>query len=126
MQTENTHSARDNTGATPSSKSHSEANAANEISKISQEFHDFLLDIEDLFNANTSMTSDDLIRMKEKLTTRIDHAKKNFSEATNNATHRAKETTTTINNYVQENPWHAICAGATLGLLAGLLLARRK
>jgi ElaB/YqjD/DUF883 family membrane-anchored ribosome-binding protein len=93
---------------------------------ISQEFHDFILDIEDLLNASGSMNSDDLSRAKEKLNARIESAKKTFSDASGSLAHSAKETAATTNKYVHENPWQAIGVGATVGLLLGLLFTRRK
>ncbi|ANI31471.1 hypothetical protein PL78_16795 [Yersinia entomophaga] len=38
---------------------------------------------------------------------------------------RAKQAACRTNEYVREKPWHGVGIGATVGLIVGLLLARR-
>lgn len=95
-------------------------------SAISNEFHSFLNDIEDLFKATTSLTGDDLARAKAKLSERIDAAKETAEELSENIVQRARKTADITNHYVHEQPWTVIGAGAAAGFLLGYLLARRS
>lgn len=94
-------------------------------SAISNEFHSFLNDIEDLFKATTSLTGDDLARAKAKLSERIDAAKETAEELSENIVQRARKTADITNHYVHEQPWTVIGAGAAVSFLLGYLLARR-
>jgi ElaB/YqjD/DUF883 family membrane-anchored ribosome-binding protein len=116
----------ENVANIPERRAHPGIDAQYSSSSLSREFRNVLSDIESLFKATTSVTGEELVRAKAKLSSRIEDAKKTFSQASDNIVHQAKETAATTNKYVHENPWQAVGAGATLGLLLGLFLARRK
>jgi ElaB/YqjD/DUF883 family membrane-anchored ribosome-binding protein len=110
----------------PERRAYHGVGAQHNPSSLSREFRNVLSDIESLLKATTSVTGEELVHAKAKLNARIEEAKKTFSQTSDNIIHQAKETAATTNKYVHENPWQAVGAGATLGLLVGLLLARRK
>ena len=111
---------------TPMNNGHLESNAHKGPSAVSNEFHSFLTDIEDLFKATTSLTGEDLARAKAKLTARIDAAKVKAEEMSDTIVHQARKTAAVTNHYVHEQPWTAIGAGAAVSFLLGYLLARRS
>jgi len=92
---------------------------------VSEEFHNFLADVEDLVKDTTSLTGEDLARAKEKLSSRLASAKESLGELGSNVADRARKTADVTNTYVHEQPWKAIGIGATVGLLLGFALARR-
>jgi len=92
---------------------------------ISSEFKHFLSDIEDLVSQATSLTGEDLSKAKRTLTTRIDAAKHSLEDLGGNIAQKAKTSATATNEYVHEQPWLAIGAGAAIGLLVGYLVSRR-
>jgi ElaB/YqjD/DUF883 family membrane-anchored ribosome-binding protein len=94
-------------------------------SSISNEFHSFLNDVEELFKATTSLTGEDLARAKAKLSARIDAAKESVEELSGTIVHQARKTAAVTNHYVHEQPWTVIGAGAAVSFLLGFLLARR-
>lgn len=94
-------------------------------SAVSREFSNFVKDIEDLLQASTLMSGDDLARAKEKIAERIDTARKS-AEATGHAlADQARKSVSDTDSYVHEQPWQAIGMGAGVGLVVGFLLARR-
>jgi ElaB/YqjD/DUF883 family membrane-anchored ribosome-binding protein len=93
---------------------------------ISQEFHDFLLDIEDLFNASTSMNNNDLSCAKEKLTLRFQEIKENLADLSETATQTAQTVAASADKYVHETPWAAVSAVSAASFLLGVSLGRSK
>ena len=106
-----------------------DSSAANTASKlatgVSEEFHNFIADVEDLVKDTTSLTCDDLVRAKEKLSARLASAKESLGQLGTDVADKARKTADMTNNYVHEQPWKAIGIGATVGLLLGFALARR-
>jgi ElaB/YqjD/DUF883 family membrane-anchored ribosome-binding protein len=94
-------------------------------SGISAEFQHFLADIEDLVAQATSLTGDDLNRAKNTLNNRISAAKHSLEDMSDNLVQKARDGAVITNNYVHEQPWIAIGAGAAVGLLVGFLASRR-
>ncbi|GGY77775.1 membrane protein [Cellvibrio zantedeschiae] len=92
---------------------------------ISVEFQRFLTDIEDLVAQATSLTGEDLAKLKNTMNERIVVAKASLNELSNNLVQKARNGAAATNNYVHEQPWTAVGAGAAIGLLVGLLVSRR-
>lgn len=102
------------------------ASAHTKASAISSEFKNFLADIEQLISEATSMTGDDLAQAKVKLNDRIDSIKHSFDDIGETIGNKARRSAMMTNNYVHEQPWVAIGAGAAVGLLIGFLASRRS
>ena len=62
---------------------------------------------------------------RARLEQSVARAKEQLAGADQAVRSRVRETGGAVDEYVHENPWRAICVGAGVGLLAGLLLARR-
>ena len=104
----------------------STANTANKLATgVSEEFHNFIADVEDLVKDTTSLTGEDLVRAKEKLSARLASAKESLGQLGTDVADKARKTADMTNTYVHEQPWKAIGIGATVGLLLGFALARR-
>ena len=101
------------------------ASAHNKTTAISSEFKNFLADIEQLITEATSMTGEDLVQAKSKLNDRIDSIKHSFDDIGESIGTKARKSAVITNNYVHEQPWIAIGAGAAVGLLVGFLASRR-
>ena len=95
-------------------------------SGVSREFHSFIADIEDLVKQTTSLTGNDLERAKDQLVKRIAAAKESIEDVGSDIAHQARKSITATNEYVHDQPWNAIGAGAVAGMLIGFLLARRS
>ncbi|HZX16759.1 MAG TPA: hypothetical protein VFF22_07830 [Pseudomonas sp.] len=93
---------------------------------VAHDFHNFLADIEDLIKDVTTLTGEDLAQAKAKLSSRIDAAKVSAEAVGESLSQRAKQTVASTNDYLHEKPWTALCAGAAIAFLLGLLTARRN
>lgn len=92
---------------------------------VSREFHNLLADIEDLIKDATSLTGEDLAAARSKITARIAEARVNAQEMSDGMVQRARQTAGVANDYVHEQPWRALGAGAAVAFLLGFILARR-
>lgn len=111
---------------TQSNTAETVAAKANQVaSNASIEFQNFIADVEDLVKETTTLTGEDLNRAKAKLSARLADAKESVMEMSDEIAKRARSGATATNNYVHEQPWKAIGAGAAVGLLIGFALARR-
>lgn len=91
----------------------------------SSEFKNFVSDIEELVKSSASLTGDELEKAKQKIGDRISQAKSSFDDVKETIVERCKKTASVTDDYVHEQPWTAIGAGAAIGLFVGFLLARR-
>lgn len=96
------------------------------LSRTSGEFRNFLTDIEDLIKATISLTGDDLARARARLNARVIAAKESVEEMSGVIADQARSAAGTAKDYVRGRPWQAIGIGATLGLLVGFAIARRR
>jgi ElaB/YqjD/DUF883 family membrane-anchored ribosome-binding protein len=94
-------------------------------SGITQEFRNFVADMEDLIKASSSLTGDDLARAKANLSARVAAARAFAQEMPGTISDRARNTVKVTDGYVREQPWQAIGITAAVGLLIGVLLGRR-
>jgi len=94
-------------------------------SALSREAHNFLADIEDLVRATTSLTGEDLARAKAKLAERIAAAKAAVGKMGAAIADGTRDAARATDGFVHERPWQAVGIGAALGLLVGVLVARR-
>lgn len=101
------------------------AGAQTLLSGVPREVRNFIADVEDLITSMTSLTGEDLARAKSELTQRASAAKASLDQVGAALTDRARNTVKVTNDYVHDEPWKAIGAGAAIGFLLGLVLARR-
>ncbi|WP_051748350.1 DUF883 family protein [Nevskia soli] len=94
-------------------------------SALTQEFNNFVTDIEDLIKSSASLSGEELSKAKDKIKQRIDSAKEAFGETTENVTARARKAVAATHQYVSEEPWKAVGVGAAVGFLLGVAVARR-
>lgn len=95
------------------------------VSNASSEFHNFIADVEDLVKETTTLTGEDLTRAKARLTDRLAEAKETAMSMGSDIATRAKKGAAATDEFVHEQPWKSIGAGAAIGLVLGFLLARR-
>jgi ElaB/YqjD/DUF883 family membrane-anchored ribosome-binding protein len=94
-------------------------------SAITREFKNFVADMEDLIEASTSMTGEDLARAKANLYARVATARAFVEQVPGAFSDRARNTAKAADRYVREQPWHGMGITAAVGLLVGFLLGRR-
>lgn len=103
----------------------SSSSRPNHRAGVSREFHNLLADFEQLISQTTAMTAEDFARVKAQLGDRITQAKASLDNVGGAIGERARRSAAVTNEYVHDEPWKAIGIGAAIGLLLGVVVARR-
>jgi len=74
----------------------------------------------------TGQTSENVRAVKEKFVAAVATAKKDLIKLEEDLVDRTKKAAKATDEYVQDNPWKAVGAGAVVGVLFGLLLASSR
>jgi len=82
-------------------------------------------DVEELLRATASATGDKLSEARARAEQSLRAARMHLSEASDEIADRTRAAATAADDYVRDNPWHAIGIAAGIGLAVGFLLARR-
>lgn len=82
-------------------------------------------DAEALLKATSTLTGEKIQEVRARAEESLRQAKVRLSEVEEEAMRRAREITDAADEYVHENPWQSVGIAAGIGLVIGLLLARR-
>lgn len=82
-------------------------------------------DAEALLKATSSLTGEKIQEVRARAEESLRKAKVRLTEVEQEAMRRAKEIAEATDEYVHENPWQSVGIAAGVGLVLGLLLARR-
>jgi ElaB/YqjD/DUF883 family membrane-anchored ribosome-binding protein len=93
---------------------------------ITQEFKNFVTDVERLVKETANLSGDELAHTKIKLNQRINAAKQFISNTGNTLVDQTQKAATATNELVHEKPWAAIGTGAVVSFVLGLLLSKRN
>ena len=80
---------------------------------------------QDLFREATASTGIKADELRTKGMALLETAMQKAQDVQAAAVETGKELATTADEYVQENPWRAVAVSATVGVLLGLLIARK-
>jgi len=93
--------------------------------KLVQDMRTVISDAEDLLRATANQAGEKIAVARERIQDSLHQAKVKLAEAEAVVTERAKQAARYTDDYVHDNPWRAIGVAAGIGLLLGLLMARR-
>lgn len=82
-------------------------------------------DSEDLLKAAANVSGEGFAVAREKFEGKIRSAKTRLAEAAQPAIDKARETAAATDDYVRDHPWKTIGVAAAVGVLIGILTARR-
>lgn len=82
-------------------------------------------DAEALLKATSTLTGEKIQEVRARAEESLRQAKVRLSEVEEEAMRRAKEIAEAADEYVHENPWQSVGIAAGIGLVLGLLIARR-
>ena len=82
-------------------------------------------DVEELLRATASQTGEKLSEARTRAEASLRAARTRLAEAGDEITERTRAAATAADDYVRDNPWHAVGIAAGIGFAVGLLLARR-
>ncbi|WP_330982548.1 MULTISPECIES: stress response protein ElaB [Enterobacterales] len=81
--------------------------------------------LEEILSSSGDPADEKYIELKLRAEQALDDVKIRISQASDTYYYRAKQAVTRADDYVHEKPWQGIGVGAAVGLVLGLLLARR-
>ena len=93
--------------------------------KLVQGFRAVVADAEELIKATASQAGEKVGVARERIQDSLHHAKVKLAEAEDILVQRSKQAARATDDYVHENPWHAVGVAAGVGLVIGLLIGRR-
>jgi ElaB/YqjD/DUF883 family membrane-anchored ribosome-binding protein len=82
-------------------------------------------DADALLRATSTQTGEKIQEVRARAEESLRQAKQRLSSLEDEALRRAREVADATDEYVRENPWQSVGIAAGVGLLVGLLLARR-
>ena len=101
--------------------------ADTEVSKaqLIADFKMVIADAEALIKATANQNGETLVNLRNKAEVPLAVAKAKMAEAQETIVEKGKAAAKVTDEYVHENPWHAIGVAAGVGLVVGLLVGRR-
>ncbi|MFT3736441.1 MAG: DUF883 family protein [Rhodocyclaceae bacterium] len=99
--------------------------ARNANSTFMDESRDILHDTEQLIADAANATGDEAKALQSRIVAGLRDAKQRLSAAESAVLAKGKAAAKATDTYVHENPWKSIGVGAALGVVVGLLIARR-
>ena len=82
-------------------------------------------DAEQWLRAGGHLSGDELKAAKAKFERTLVNAKDDLIKLERSVVEKSKYAYKATDEYVHENPWKAVTIGATIGLLAGVIISRR-
>jgi ElaB/YqjD/DUF883 family membrane-anchored ribosome-binding protein len=82
-------------------------------------------DVEELLRATASQTGEKLAEARTRAEESLRSARMRLTETSDEIAERTRAAANAADDYVRDNPWHAVGIAAGIGFAVGLLLARR-
>jgi ElaB/YqjD/DUF883 family membrane-anchored ribosome-binding protein len=101
------------------------ANAEVTTDQLLADLKTVMNDAEALLRATSSQTGEKIQEVRARAEESLRQAKQRLSTIEDEALRRAREVADATDEYVRGNPWQSVGIAAGVGLLVGLLLARR-
>jgi ElaB/YqjD/DUF883 family membrane-anchored ribosome-binding protein len=101
------------------------ANAEITTDQLLADLKTVMNDAEALLRATSTQTGEKIQEVRARAEESLRQAKQRLSSIEDEALRRAREVADATDEYVRENPWQSVGIAAGVGLLVGLLLARR-
>lgn len=93
--------------------------------KFVKDMRTVISDAENLLRATANQAGEQIAVARERIQDSLHQAKVKLAEAEAVVRERAAQAARYTDEYVHDNPWHAIGVAAGIGLLLGIILARR-
>jgi len=93
--------------------------------QLAADFQRVMDDINTLIDAGGSKVDSEAAAIRDRLRDRLDDARRRIGDLQDEGVERARRAARQTDEYVHEHPWHAVGAAAALGLVVGVLIARR-
>ena len=87
--------------------------------------HDAISGAEDMLNQAAASTGERAAELRAKAMQQLKALRHKIEDAQGAAVQKGKAAAHATDDYVHENPWRAIVAAASIGVVVGLLISRR-
>ncbi|WP_155831723.1 DUF883 family protein [Hylemonella gracilis] len=94
--------------------------------KLIGDVHQVIEDAEELLRMTASQAGDGVAAARERIQQRLRSARTKLTELQDAAVDQVKAASAATDAFVHQNPWSSIGIGAALGLVVGLVVARRR
>jgi len=101
------------------------ANAEVTTDQLLADLKTVMNDAEALLRATSTQTGEKIQEVRARAEESLRQAKQRLMTIEDEALRRAREVADATDEYVRDNPWQSVGIAAGVGLLVGLLLARR-
>ena len=81
--------------------------------------------LESVLNTAESKSKEEVDSLKKKAQAALENSRPRLAEGKEQVVQQTKEIAGKADNYVRENPWTGVGIGAAVGVVLGVLLARR-
>ena len=81
--------------------------------------------LESVLNTAESKSKEEVDSLKKKAQAALENPRTRLAEGKEQVVQQTKEIAGKADNYVRENPWTSVGIGAAVGVVLGVLLARR-
>lgn len=82
-------------------------------------------DAEEVLRATADEAGDDIKDLRSRMQANVLRAKSSLAQLSRAGVEKVRYIGQQTDGYVHENPWKSIAAGASIGMLLGVLLSRR-
>jgi ElaB/YqjD/DUF883 family membrane-anchored ribosome-binding protein len=93
--------------------------------RLLEDLHTVIHDAEELLRTTAGQAGEHIAQARAKAEASLQSARSLLAALGDSAAARARNAARSADSYVRGNPWVAVGTGAAVGLLLGLLLARR-
>jgi len=93
--------------------------------QLKADFQRVMEDIDALLGAGGQKVEGEVKAIRDRLRERLEDARLRIGDLQYEGVERARRAARHTDEYVHEHPWHAVGVGAAIGLLVGVLIARR-
>jgi ElaB/YqjD/DUF883 family membrane-anchored ribosome-binding protein len=91
----------------------------------SSEIKSLIADVEDLVAKIADLNDADVIKVRSKVQNAIASAKESIADSADTLRQQAQRVAGTADDFVHDSPWQAVGIAALVGVLIGLVAARR-
>lgn len=94
--------------------------------KLLSDLRQVIDDAEELLRVTADQAGDSVTEVRQRIQGRLRTAQAELSDLQGTALHQVKAAQDATDEFVHQNPWLSVGIGAAVGLVAGLMMARRR
>jgi len=93
--------------------------------QLKVDFDRVMDDVNALLGAAGTKVDGEVVAIRERLRERLEDTRRRIGDLQHEGVERARKAARHTDEYVHEHPWHAVGVAAAMGLVVGVLIARR-